>query len=151
MKVLLLLAVVLVSAQADTVLSSGSTGYEYFPGYGFYKFYLQPQTWSEAVQTCLSTPQSSADTPISLESPSRHTSMPVTPSSTPPGTSSLSMACQLPRPATLKWDSGEPNNADGIAETCGSITREGQLNDISCYDTLAFICEMKYPSSTQIH
>ncbi|KAJ8894928.1 hypothetical protein PR048_000235 [Dryococelus australis] len=167
MKVLLLLAVVLVSAQAATVLSSGSTGYEYFPGFGFYKFYSQPQTWSEAVQTCLEDGGQlgviSSDEEAQLYSTllARHTRI--------SGASSQGYfyvgltefhdsrdfltldGVPLAESGYSKWAAGEPNNANGVAEKCGSMNRKVELNDIPCSDELAFICELKYPSTTRIH
>ncbi|XP_063529596.1 hepatic lectin-like [Cydia strobilella] len=41
------------------------------------------------------------------------------------------------------WDSKEPSNGDGILEeSCGSIHRNGKLNDAACFWTSPFICEI---------
>lgn len=44
-----------------------------------------------------------------------------------------------------KFFPGEPNN--GTAEYCGSVFRNGYLNDLSCDKHFAFICEkqINYP------
>ncbi|XP_061707686.1 asialoglycoprotein receptor 2-like [Cydia pomonella] len=41
------------------------------------------------------------------------------------------------------WSAGEPNNAHGWTENCGSIFRDGRLNDCPCYGySYPFICEI---------
>ncbi|XP_063376656.1 macrophage mannose receptor 1-like [Cydia fagiglandana] len=43
-----------------------------------------------------------------------------------------------------RWAAGEPNNATGVAENCGSIYRHGGLNDLPCNNgySFPFICEI---------
>ncbi|XP_063358770.1 hemolymph lipopolysaccharide-binding protein-like [Cydia amplana] len=41
------------------------------------------------------------------------------------------------------WSPNEPNNAFGI-EFCGSIARDGLLNDFECNTTAVFICEITH-------
>ncbi|XP_063237296.1 hemolymph lipopolysaccharide-binding protein-like [Bacillus rossius redtenbacheri] len=163
----LLLAAVCLPARAATVLSSGATGYEYFPGFGFYKFYSQPQTWTEAVQTCLEDGGqlgvigSQEEAQLYQTLLARHARV--------SGASSQSYfyvgltefqnsrdfltlgGVPVEETGYSTWASGEPNNAHGVAEKCGSIDRSVKLNDIPCSDKLAFICELKYPSTTRLH
>lgn len=41
-----------------------------------------------------------------------------------------------------KWAKGEPNNALGHDEDCGSMNNIGLLNDIFCSKKYAFVCEL---------
>ncbi|XP_046411995.1 macrophage mannose receptor 1-like [Neodiprion fabricii] len=40
-----------------------------------------------------------------------------------------------------EWKDGEPNN-HGNNENCGSVYKMGQLNDIDCAKSVAFVCEL---------
>ncbi|XP_063529548.1 asialoglycoprotein receptor 2-like [Cydia strobilella] len=40
------------------------------------------------------------------------------------------------------WSAGEPNNGHGLTENCGSIFRDGRLNDCPCLYSYPFICEI---------
>jgi len=55
--------------------------------------------------------------------------------------------------ATVGWNTGEPNNKDPTGEHCVHTNYEMQrvqkLNDVSCSNVEAFICETKCPSNTQ--
>ena len=48
---------------------------------------------------------------------------------------------RLPQAGYDMFPAGEPNNLGG-AENCGSITKTGLLNDISCTKKYAFVCEL---------
>ncbi|XP_046737161.1 hemolymph lipopolysaccharide-binding protein-like [Diprion similis] len=48
-----------------------------------------------------------------------------------------------------EWQSGNPNN-DGNNENCGSVYRNGQLNDITCAKSVAFVCELPDPAHLEV-
>lgn len=41
-----------------------------------------------------------------------------------------------------KWARGEPNNGKGSIEDCGSMFKDGRLNDMPCWKKCGFVCEL---------
>nr|CAD7200241.1 unnamed protein product [Timema douglasi] len=143
------------SAPSDKGLKwvKSSSGYEYFPGVGFYKFYEQRVTWGEAWETCVNdgthliTIDSEKEVGVVKELFGRYIKNYGSTQNIAVGFHDLfkkdvftSIDGDLLE--FQDWAVGEPNNFEG-KERCGGAYISAKLNDIPCDSLNPFICEYK--------
>ncbi|KAG8231577.1 hypothetical protein J437_LFUL011573 [Ladona fulva] len=132
-------------------------GYEYFPGVGFYKFYSGGTNYfSKAKKVCESDGAHLAIPNSYAEANALHTIYSRFPDThrfafigfhdqSSEGKYVTIFGDPLYKTGYSKWSSGEPNQYGGN-EDCGSIHRNGGLNDIPCEVSavkIPFFCEHK--------
>ncbi|KAJ4446845.1 hypothetical protein ANN_13543 [Periplaneta americana] len=147
------------TAQVSLEFKNGHQGYELAPGLGYYKFHTTPKVWDDAKKICeqegghLAIINSEAESKVLQNLFSKvakiegaghndfafigiHDNLVegefVTVFGTPVASTGFT-----------RWtNAAQPDNAGGH-ENCGSVHRDGSLNDITCSWKLTFFCEME--------
>nr|CAD7430558.1 unnamed protein product [Timema monikensis] len=135
-------------------------GYEMFPGVGYYKFHTDPQVWEDARRTCakegghLVIINSEEESKITQQLFARHPKINdvqyndfafIVHLATGLGVPGSIHGDPLDKTGFTRWfHKGQPDNAGGNpGEDCGSVHRNGGLNDLICTSKHAFICEQE--------
>nr|CAD7574781.1 unnamed protein product [Timema californicum] len=136
-------------------------GYEMFPGVGYYKFHTDPQVWEEARRTCakegghLVIINSEEESKITQQLFARHPKINDVQYNDfafigfhdmyTEGSYVTIYGDPLDKTGFTRWfHKGQPDNAGGVpGEDCGSVHRNGGLNDLTCTSKHAFICEQE--------
>ncbi|XP_067000267.2 hemolymph lipopolysaccharide-binding protein [Anabrus simplex] len=135
------------------------TGYEFFPGIGFYKHHKEARTWDDAQKTCVKEGAHLAIINSEEESAVIMFMMSRAPEVNQwafvgfhdrfvEGQYLTIFGEPLANTGFKRWSSsGQPDNYGGNStypgEDCGSIHRNGGLNDLPCSAKISFFCEQE--------
>nr|CAD7437557.1 unnamed protein product [Timema bartmani]CAD7453948.1 unnamed protein product [Timema tahoe] len=132
-----------------------------FPGIGYYKFHTDPQVWEDARKTCakegghLAIINSEEESKVTQQLFARHPKINNVQYSDfafigfhdmyNEGSYLTIYGDPLDKTGFTRWShKGQPDNAGGVpGEDCGSVHRNGGLNDLICTSKHAFICEQE--------
>lgn len=138
-------------------------GYELFDGIGYYKFHEEAKTWMEAKKVCeqegahLAIINSESESTALKELFNRHRVLPLVEfdNAVSIGFHDRYIEGQyltiydepLSSTGFTRWSIVQPDDGKLLGpnsvEDCGSMQRDGLLNDVGCYVKIAFICEQE--------
>nr|CAD7432915.1 unnamed protein product [Timema monikensis] len=138
--------------------------YELFPGVGYYKLHMSPLNWDQARKACISEGahlvviNSEAESLVLQQIYSQYLQVKGAENQDyayigfhdryTEGQYVTVLGTPLSSTGFTRWSgTGQPDNAGGgpgkPGEDCGTIHRNGGLNDITCHLKLAFFCEQE--------
>nr|CAD7401457.1 unnamed protein product [Timema poppensis] len=135
-------------------------GYETIHGLGYYKLHTELNTWEEARRVCaeegahLAVVNSKVEMDVILNIWGRHPKIMDSYLNSfahvgfhdlyTEGNYLTVLGDSLLSTGFVPWGTNEPNNLGGSpGEDCGSLLRDGKLNDINCDTKLAYFCEQE--------